>query len=72
MHEMEIFMYRNYQEGIESHEKHPNSSLAYLPLKVAIAVLRFPRISRISVRGYAKEVHEDASLAAGPCSISQS
>ena len=42
-------MYRKDQEGIQS-------SLTYLPPKVAITVLRFPpRISLISVRGYAQK-----------------
>ena len=56
MSEIENFMYRNDQEGIKSHESHQNSSLAYLPPKVAIAVLRFPPLtSRISIIGYAKK-----------------
>ena len=56
MHEIESYMYRNDPEGIQSHEKHQSSSLAYLPPKVAIAVLRFPpRISLIFVTGYAQK-----------------
>ena len=56
MHEIENLMSRNDPEGIQRHEYHQNSSLAYLPPKVAIAVLRFPpRISHISIRGYAQK-----------------
>ena len=55
-HEIENFMCRNDQEGNQNHKLHQNSSLAYLPPKVAIAVLRFPpRISHISIRGYAQK-----------------
>ena len=39
-HGIENIMCRNDPEGLQSQEYHQNSSLAYLPPKVAIAVLR--------------------------------
>ena len=53
-------MCRNDQEGLKSHENsHQNSSLAYLPSKVRLLPYSDERIC--------PKIHEDASLAAGPC-----
>ncbi len=49
MHEIANFLYTNDEEGLKSLEFHLNSSLAYLPPKVAIAILRIsPRVSNES------------------------